>query len=137
MAVTLDKSLSALKGGSVVASPGNGFPEPGQASMYLLFANGTQLRAEYWRLMVDDRADLSSFDHRQKYGWPEPIDAVKRLCETLKGRTVRDASLDNKTGDLLFEFSENISLQVFNFTGYKIWEITYPDGVRTFSNYAK
>jgi hypothetical protein len=132
---SIQDSLSALKGGTVAASPGNGFPEQGQASIHLLFANGMQLQVEFWRLTVDNRAGLSSFDHRQKYGLPEPIDAVKQLCETLQGRRVTDATLDGETGDLLFEFSGNIGLQVFNFTGYEIWQITFPDGVRTFSNH--
>jgi len=41
--VNFEKSLSDLKEASVVVSPGNGYPEPGQASIQLLFANGRGL----------------------------------------------------------------------------------------------
>ena len=116
---------------------GDGYPEPGQASIRVLFANGTRLRAEYWRLVISGKAGLSSFDHQQKYGLPAPIDAVKSLSETLQGKLVTHAFLDRKTGDLLFEFAGAITLQVLNFTGYEIWEINFPDGSCEYSNYAK
>jgi len=68
---------------------------------------------------------------------PAPIDAVKRLHEILQDKLVTNAFLDYKTGDLFFEFAENISLQVLNFTGYEIWEISFPDGTGEYSNYVK
>jgi len=107
------------------------------ASLELLFANGTRLTAEYWRLVIDGAAGISSFDHQQKYGLPAPIDAVKNLCETLRDKLVTNALLDQKTGDLLFDFDGNITLQVLNFTGYEIWHIHFPDGTGEYSNYVK
>ncbi len=68
---------------------------------------------------------------------PAPIDAVATLRETLQDKLVTSASLDHKTGDLLFEFAGNITLQVFNFTGYEIWHFSFPDGTGEYSNYAK
>jgi hypothetical protein len=109
----------------------------GQASIQLLFANGTRLRAEYWRLTVGGKAGISSFDHQQKYGLPTPIDAVKTLRETLQNKSVTNAFLDFKTGDLLFEFAQDVSLQVLNFTSYETWEISFPDGTGEYSNYVK
>ena len=107
------------------------------ASIELLFANGTRLTAEYWRLTTDGRAGISSFDHQQKYGLPAPIDAVKKLGETLRDMPVTNAYLDFKTGDLFFDFDGNITLQVLNFTSYEIWHIRFPDGTGEYSNYAK
>jgi hypothetical protein len=135
--VTLEQSLSDLRGGAAAVSPGIGYPEPGMASIALLFANGARLEAEYWRLVIDGKAGISSFDHQQKYGLPAPIDAINRLRETLLGKLVTNASLDHKTGDLFFEFAGNTSLQVFNFTGYEIWHIRFSDGTGEYSNYAK
>jgi hypothetical protein len=132
----MESSLSSLKQASVGVLPRDGYPEVGQASVKLLFANGAWLRAEYWRLIIDGRPGISSFDHQQKYGLPAPIDAVYSLGETLKDKLVTNAFLDHKTGDLLFEFG-GITLQVLNFAGYEIWEIRFPDGAREYSNYVK
>lgn len=107
------------------------------ASIQLSFANGTRLEAEYWRLVVDGKAGISSFDHRQRYGLPAPIDALNTLDQALQGKAVTGASLDHTTGDLHFEFEGNIPLQVFNFTGYEIWHIHFPDGTGEYSNYVK
>jgi hypothetical protein len=104
--LTLEKSLSDLKGTSAVVSPGIGYPEPGMASIDLLFANGTRLEAEYWRLVNDGKAGISSFDHQQKYGLPAPINAVNTLRETLQDKLVAKAFLDDKSGDLLSSFPE-------------------------------
>jgi len=43
--------------------------------------------------------------------------------------------LDKETGDLLFQFADGIHVQVFNFTGYEVWEIHFPDGTGEYSNY--
>jgi len=107
------------------------------ASVQLLFGNGSRLRAEYWRVIENGKAGISSFDHNQQYGLPAPIDAIKQLQEQLQDKTVTDARLDGETGDLLFQFADNVKLQVFNFTGYEIWEISFPDGSGEYSNYAK
>jgi hypothetical protein len=136
MAVSLQNSLSNLVGSSVTVSPGNGYPEPGQASAALLFGNGTRLQAEYWRLIEGGRASFSSFDHQQKYGLPAVIDAIKELRERLAGKLVIEAVHDQETGDLLFKFTHDIKLQILNVTGYEIWEIRFPDGTGEYSNYA-
>lgn len=58
--MALEKSLSDLMGSSALVSPGIGYPEPGMASIQLFFANGTRLEAEYWRLVTDGKAAVSS-----------------------------------------------------------------------------
>jgi hypothetical protein len=75
----LDKSLLELKNGPVRVSASNAYPEPGTASVQLLFANGARLRADYWRVTKNGKASISSFDHEQKYGLPAPIDAIEEL----------------------------------------------------------
>ncbi|HEY6413014.1 MAG TPA: hypothetical protein VIX42_04975 [Edaphobacter sp.] len=137
MSATLDQFLSNLRHTSVQVSAGNGYPEPGQASLGLLFANGTKLRAEYWRLINDGKAGRSSFDHQQRYGLPAPIDAIRELQEHIQGKLVTDAQLDRETGDLVFQFGGNIKLQVFNFTGYEVWEINFPNSSVEYSYHVK
>jgi hypothetical protein len=133
-AVKLD--LSTLINGSVRVLRDDAYPEQGQASVIILFSDGTRLRATYWRLIVNRRASLTSFDHEQKYGLPAPIDAKEALRQTLDGRKCTDARMHPETGDLWFLFDPAIQFEVFNFTGYEIWEITFPDGRKQYSNYA-
>jgi hypothetical protein len=137
MVKSFDKSLSDLAGTSVQVSEGASYPEPGAASVDVLFSNGSRLRAEYWRMIKDGKAGRSSFDHLQKYGLPGPIDAVRDLREQLQDRTVTDARLNKETGDLIFKFSGNVELQVFNFTCYEIWEFSFHGGSVEYSNYVK
>jgi hypothetical protein len=91
------------------------------ASVKLSFANGTRLEAEYWRMVIDGKAGVSSFDHHKKYGLSAPIDAVTLLEQTLNEKIVTIASVDDATGRLHFGFWGNVSLHVFNFTSYEIW----------------
>jgi len=138
MVQNFDKSLCKLKNRSVSVSASNQYPdEAGQASVHLDFADGSKLRADYWRVTKDGRAGISSFDHQQRYGLPAAIDAIAGLQAQLQDRSVTDVKWDSESGDLLFEFSDNIRFQVFNFTGYEVWEIHFPDGTGEYSNYAR
>ena len=94
MVKNFDKSLLKLKDGSVRVSATNHYPEPGMASVQLLFANGSKLRAEYWRVTKDGKAAISSFDHQRQYGLPAPIDSIAELQQQLQGKIVTDAQLD-------------------------------------------
>lgn len=137
MVKNFDKSLFNLRNTSVYVSPTNYYPEPGKASVELLFGNGSKLRAEYWRVTREGKVSISSFDHQQQYGLPAPIDAIKELQENLRDRTVTHAQLDGESGDLFLAFSGNIKFRVFNFTSYEVWEIHFPDGTGEYSPYAK
>jgi hypothetical protein len=132
-----ERSLSALAGVTAAVSNSGAFPESGAASVQLLFSDGSRLRAEYWRIVKNDKAGVSSFDHDQKYGLPAPIDSFQQLERELQGKCVTDAHLDPRTGDLLFRFEEGVVFHVFNFTGYEVWEIHFPDGSGEYSPHAK
>ena len=108
-----------------------------EAEIIIEFSNGAELRAVYWRVIVDGQHRLSSFDHLQIYGLPARIDARQELRRILTAQSISEARWDRETGDLIFDFTGNIKLQVLNFTGYEIWEITFPDGTGEYSNYAK
>jgi hypothetical protein len=82
------------------------------------------------------KALISSFDHRQKYRLPSPIDAVETLKRELQGQTVTGVQFDEETGDLRFEFANNTKFQGLNFTGYEVWHISFPDRTGEYSNHA-
>jgi hypothetical protein len=133
---SFEQNLTGLRTASVAAAADNIPDEGGTAAVVLNFSDGTVLKAQYWRLIRDGRAELSSFDHLQKYGLPAQIDAKEQLAKLLKGTICNDAQFDAATGDLTFLFGKTAKLQVFNFTGYEIWEIRFPDGTGELSNYA-
>jgi hypothetical protein len=108
LVTSFEGSLSSLKGATASVSNSGAYPEPGMASVQLLFSEGSRLRADYWRIVKNDRANLSSFDHAQKYGLPAPIDAFKQLEQELQGKCVVDAFLDTRTGDLQFTFEDQL-----------------------------
>ena len=108
MLKTLESSLHNLKNTAVHVSHTNAYSEAGTASVELLFADGSTLEANYWRVIKDGKAVISSFDHQQKYGLPAPLDAIEELQKVLDDNTVTEAQLDKETGDLLFRFAENL-----------------------------
>jgi hypothetical protein len=136
MTMSVGKSLAKLKATSVLVAEADVPDERGTASIIMSFSDGTKLQAFYWRLIEDGRALLSSFDHQQKYGLLAPIDAKEQLSKILKDKICSDAQLDAETADLIFLFGKTTKLQIFNFTGYEIWDIRFPDGSGELSNYA-
>jgi hypothetical protein len=135
MVENLEESLLDLKDNTVDISVAEVYRDI--VSVQLSFRNGAKLRADYWRLAKGGKASLSSFDDRQQYGLPEPIDAVKEVQTQLVGKAVTDVCLDRETGDLLFQFAGNLKLQIFKFTGYEDWEISFPNGTTEYSNHIK
>ena len=138
MSNALEERLGNLKASSAQVTENDAYPaENGYASIVIVFSEGTRLRADYWRVIRGGRASISSFDHNQIYGLPEPINAIDSLTKDLQGQFVTEASHDPETGDILLIFTNNIKVQILNFTGYEIWEIHFPDGTGEYSNYAK
>jgi hypothetical protein len=136
MTKAFEKRLAQLRGVAVGVAADSIPDERGTASVVFKFSDGTLLNAAYWRFIQDGLAQLSSFDHQQKYGLPTPIDAKIRIVTLLDGKLCREVIFDRETGDLILVFDENTKLQVLNFTGYEIWTIRFPDGTVEYSNYA-
>lgn len=132
----LEVSLRRLRGMSVQRVDAQDVSETAGAVVQLRFSDGSRLSSQYWRVVRDQRAGTSSFDHQQRYGLPAPINAIECLAEQLLHRVVTEARLDRRTGDLVLLF-DDLELQVFNFTGYEVWEVTFPDGTGEYSPYAK
>ena len=91
------ENLAKLIGSTAVTIEGELYEsEPGNPAVAITFSEGTRLRTDYWRLISNKRASISSFDHRQKYGLPSPIDAVDTLKRELQGKAVTCAGLTKK-----------------------------------------
>jgi hypothetical protein len=133
---TFEQSLASLRNVSITVAADNIPDAEGTASVVVKFSDGTVLKANYWRLIQDGRALLSSFDHRKKYGLSTPIDAKEQISSLLEGKLCNDVQFDSEAGDLTLVFGETTKLQVFNFTAYEIWQIQFPDGTGEYSNYA-
>jgi len=129
------KGLEKLFDCSVEVSPSDESLDDG--SVRINFSESSSLRADYWRLIKANEALISSFDHKQRYGLPSPVNAVDWLKLELAQKLIQEARLDVKTGDLLFEFTGETMLQVFNFTSYEVWELTFSSGGTEYSNRSK
>jgi hypothetical protein len=117
------------------------YEEPATQAIYsvgtsIRFADGTKLDVQFWRPITRGRPLVSIFDHRQRYGLPAPVDALGMLREGLVGKQVEDVTMDEATGDLHFGFGGDVTLQVFNFTAFEVWEVRFPEGSGELSNYA-
>lgn len=131
-------SLGHLLNSTVQVLENSDYPnQSGEASVVIVFSEGSKLRADYWRLIKAGRAGISSFDHLQKYGLPASIDAIVELKNALASQRLLEASHEESTGDLHFSFSNEVELQVLNFTGYEVWEMSFRNGTVEYSNYAK
>jgi hypothetical protein len=133
---TFESNLAALAGASVELRDDDVQEEFGQANIVIVFENGSKLRACYWRL-IETNDVISSFDHKQRYGLPAPIDAREHLRRSLAGKTLSVAAIDRESGDLHFLFAKTTKLQIFAFSSYEIWEISFPNGSVEYSNYAR
>lgn len=136
-----ERSLARLRGDKCEAVCAIEYEETPTDTVYsvgtsIQFTDGTKLRAQFWRLTKEGGPLVSTFDHRQRYGLPAPIDAVGIIREELVGKQVLGAVLDRLSGDLRFQFESDLLLEVFNFTAFEIWAVTFPDGSEELSNYA-
>lgn len=133
--------LEQLKGVKCAAVHAIEYEEPPTDAIYsvgtsIQFSDNTKLEAQFWRLRKNRSPLVSIFDHRQRYGLPQPVDAFRVMRDELVGEEVLDAVMDKATGDLRFRFYGDVDLEVFNFTGFEIWAVRFPDGTLELSNFA-
>jgi len=82
-----------------------------------------------WRVMTD-RIVLSSGDHLQRFGLPEPIDAGQYAASVLLGQVI-DVALMPATSDLRIVFPSNVILELLNTSaGYEGWHLAWRSGKR-------
>jgi hypothetical protein len=135
----MSNGLAGLRGTKCEAVQAIEYEEAAADSIYsvgtsIQFTGGTTLQAQFWRLTKGGRPLVSIFDHRQRYGLPEPIDALRIMRDELVGKEVLDAVMDQTTADLRFRFDDGVDFEVFNFTGFEIWQVIFPDGTMELSN---
>ena len=134
--MTLERSLLVLRSAPIEVRDDDVPEDFGQANIIVVFGNRAVLRACYWRL-IRDKYVISSFDHKQKYGLPAAIDAKQDLRSSLGNTILMEAMINRKSGDLHFAFADGATLEVFGFSAYEMWEISFPDGSGEYSNYVR
>lgn len=93
------------------------------------FSNGICTVEYPSRLLNDKGIFISSKDHLQRYGHPEPINASVAINEILKGLRVKDVELSKKTLDLKIVFEKELVLELLRIsTDYESWQINFSDG---------
>jgi hypothetical protein len=132
--------LAQLKGSRLTSVTAVEYESPPREEIYAVgtqirISDGTVLDAQFWRLLKEAHPRISIFDHRQQYGLPSPIDAVSVLRDEVTDKKIVDATM-NAAGDLLFLMEGDLTLEIFNFTAFEIWEVTFSDGTSQLSNYA-
>ena len=97
-------------------------------SWWFKFSDGTSLRADTpWRIVSNERVEVTSGDHQHRFGLPEPVDAGARAMEVLGRRKAIRVSLVKATQDLVFEFDNGARLEILTTSmGYEGWSITSP-----------
>jgi hypothetical protein len=135
MSLDFEARLAVITKGPATIDDGWQEDDSDEASLRITCANGTALLATFWRLIKGGKASWSSFDHRQKYGNPAPLDARALLRKELGGRPCTAVRFDRVTGDLVLDFGDGAALQIFNFTGHEVWAIRFPDGREEYSNH--
>ena len=94
------------------------------------FATGVFVSAECpWRILDHGHIAVSSDDHKQQFGLPEPIDAAEVASDLLSPLRVTDVEVREGTADLLLSFTEDKQLQIIPFSsGYESWQVRDPSG---------
>jgi hypothetical protein len=84
-----------------------------------------------WRVLAGGRIQVGGADDGQWFGLPRPVDAAARAMEFLRGRPVREFSIDLLSADVSVDFGDDVLLQVFNSSsGYEGWELSDESSTR-------
>ena len=87
-----------------------------------------------WRVRSAEAIVLSSLDHEQKFGLPEPVDVQAGARQKILGKPIREIFSRDGEGDLTVGFDGALVFQAFNLsTGYEAWKISKPQGATLIS----
>ncbi|MEZ5680626.1 MAG: hypothetical protein R3E14_04945 [Erythrobacter sp.] len=85
----------------------------------------------FWRLVGSNHILVTSEDHQQQFGLPQPIDAAAKFNDALAMARVTGVDVSPVTGDLLISFP-NYRLEVITCSmGYETWSIGRQDSYET------
>ena len=91
------------------------------------FGEGSLAVDGLWRIIEGGQVCLTSRDHAQRFGLPEPIDAYREASSKLSGRIVVEVRLAQGSADLSIEFDGGQRLEVFtDSSGYECWNLRAP-----------
>jgi hypothetical protein len=121
-----DLSLEFLVGRRITEIDASAAPD----SWVFLFDGKRTLGVEcLWRIVADGRIVVTSADHEQRFGLPDPIDASARALLAIDAKPVHAAHFDTTTGDLKIEFADSLRLEaIVTSGGYENWGLWKPDG---------
>ena len=93
------------------------------------FAGGTLFANCLVRVIKDKKLVCTSRDHGHQYGLPAPIHFPDWISEFIKNRTIQNAVVKNKVGDLIIKLDVATKIELVNdFTGYEPWQILLKTG---------
>lgn len=75
-----------------------------------------------WRLSDCDCIIVTSDDHGQWFGLPEPVDAPAKANSRLANTVLESMHIDQRTGDFELKFTGELTLEIIsNSSGYESW----------------
>lgn len=92
------------------------------------FANGIHVNivGGFWRLLCKGRIAVVSYDHKQQFGLPEPLDVLETATKMLGGKHLKEISILKPTGDLMLSISDGISIEIFiTSSGYESYTFCF------------
>ena len=82
-----------------------------------------------WRILNQGRIAVSHDDHDQKFGLPEPTDAVESASSLLVGEEIQKVKVREGTLDILITLAGDLDLEIIPFSsGYEGWQVSCPSG---------
>lgn len=76
----------------------------------------------HWRLIDAKQIVVTDRDDGQWFGLPAPVDAAAKANERLAKETVKSFELNGVSGDLRFQLSNSLVLEILtNSSGYESW----------------
>lgn len=116
--------LTFLVGDSLAAV----VPPPARfAAWKFRFSSGAEITSEcLWRIFASDRICVTSEDHGQHFGLPEPVDACAQL-RAMCAAKIESIVLPRGTSDLTLRFRDAAELQfIATSGGYEAWQLRHP-----------
>jgi hypothetical protein len=79
----------------------------------------------FWRLLIENKIDLVSLDHEQKFGLPKPLDLVEEITRKLVGKYLTKIEVIKDTYDLVLTLTDRHRLELFiSSSGYETYEFS-------------
>jgi hypothetical protein len=87
-------------------------------------AGGSVNTQSMWRLVTPSGIFVTSEDHEQLFGLPAPVDAGKRVMDTIQNKRISSYSCERPCSDLMISFEGGAQIQFLSTScGYESWEM--------------